>query len=58
MLQRAAHAEKQLVFFERLEDVVIGAAANGFEGGGNVVDGGDHDHRDFGIILRAASRAA
>ena len=51
MLQRAANAEEKLVFLKRLEDVVVGAAANGFEGRGNVVDGGDHDHRDFGIVL-------
>jgi len=31
--------------------VIVGAAAYGFESGGNIVDGGDHDDRDFWIIL-------
>ena len=51
MLQRAAHAKKELVFFKGLEDVVIGAAADGFEGRGNVVNRSDHDHRHFRIVL-------
>jgi len=32
VLERAAYAKKQLVFFEGLKDVVIGAATNGFKG--------------------------
>ena len=40
-----------MILLEGLQDVVIGAATNGFESGGDVVDGGDHDDRDFGIIL-------
>ena len=55
MLQRAADAEEKLILFERLQDVVVGAAANGFESGGDVVDGGDHDHRNFGVVLRSQS---
>ncbi len=51
MLQGAADAEEELIFFEGLQDVVVGAATDGFEGGGNVVDGGDHDHGHFGVIL-------
>ena len=51
VLQRASNAQKELVLFEGLEDVVIGPATNGFESSGNVVDGGDHDHRHFGIVL-------
>jgi len=51
VLQRSSNAQKELVFLERLEDVVIGAAANGLQGCGNVVDGRDHDHRYFRIVL-------
>ena len=51
MLKSAAHAEEKLVFLERLEDVVVGAAANGFESGGDVVNSCDHDHRNFGVVL-------
>lgn len=51
MLKSAAHAEEELILFEGLEDVIVGAAADGFESGGNVVNGCDHDHRDFGVIF-------
>src|SRR5580704_13834422 len=51
VLQSAANAEEELIFLKGLEDVIVSAAANGFESGGNIVDGGDHDHRDFGIVL-------
>ena len=50
-MERASNAEEELVFLERLENVVVGAAANGFEGGGDVVNGCDHDHRDFGVVF-------
>jgi hypothetical protein len=36
---------------KRFQNVIVSAAANGFEGGGNIVDGGDHDHRDFRVVL-------
>ena len=51
VLQRSSNAQKELVFFERLEDVIIGPPANGFQCSGNVVDCGDHDHRHFRIVL-------
>jgi len=51
MLKSAANAEEELVFFKGLEDVVIGTPADGFQCGGDIVDGGDHDHRDFGVIF-------
>ena len=51
MLKSAADAEEELVFFEGLEDVVVSAATDGFESRGNVVDGGDHDDRDLGVVF-------
>ncbi len=51
VLKSASNAQKKLVLFEGLEDVVIGAAANGFQCCGNVMDCRDHDHRHFGIVL-------
>ena len=51
VLKRATDAEEELVFLKRLQDVIVGAAADGFEGGGDVVDGRDHDDRDFGVIF-------
>src|SRR5712692_7629861 len=51
VLQRPPNAQKELVLFEGLEDVVIGPAANGFQRGRNVMDRGDHDHRHFRIVL-------
>ena len=44
MLQRAANAQIKLIFFEWLQNVVVSAGANGFEGDGNIVHGRDHDH--------------
>ncbi len=51
MLQGAADAEEELVFLKGLEDVVVSAAADGFQSGRNVVDGGDHDNGNFRIVL-------
>ncbi len=51
VLQSAANAKKELVFFEGFKDVVVGAPANGFESGGDVVDGCDHDHRYFRVVF-------
>src|SRR5713226_5999702 len=51
VLQRAPYAEKQLVLFERLQDVVIRPAANRFQRRRDVVDRRDHDHRHFRIVL-------
>src|SRR6267142_3464014 len=51
MLQRAPDAQEKLVLLKRFQNVIVGAAADGFESGGNIVDGGDHDDRDFRIIL-------
>ena len=51
MFQRAADAEVQLIFFEGLQDVVVGAGTNGFESDGNIVHRCDHDHRNVGILI-------
>jgi len=51
VLKGAADAEEELIFFKRFEDVVVGTAADGFEGGRDVMDGGDHDDRNFGVIF-------
>jgi hypothetical protein len=51
MLQGTTDAQEELVFLKGLEDVVVGAPANGFQGGRDVVDGGNHDDRDFGVVL-------
>src|SRR5208282_1158861 len=51
MLKSAADAEEELVFLERLEDVVVSAAPDGFQSCGNVMDGGNHDDGDFGVIF-------
>ena len=51
MLEGPSNAEEKLIFFKWLEDVVVGSAANGFEGCGNVVDCRDHDHRHFRVVL-------
>jgi hypothetical protein len=49
VLPGAADGMEELVLLERFEDVVIGAAANGLERGGDVVDGGDHNDGDFRV---------
>ena len=49
MLQGAFHAVVELILLKGFQDVVVGAAANGFECGRNVVDGGHHNDRDFGV---------
>src|SRR5262249_26241112 len=51
VLQSAPNAEEQLVFLKGLEDVVVSAATDRFEGGLDVVDGGDHNHRNFRVEL-------
>src|SRR6266436_901039 len=51
MLEGSPNAQEKLIFFKWLEDVVVGTAANGFQGCGNVVDCRDHDHRHFRIVL-------
>ena len=51
VLKGAADAEEELVLFKRFEDVVVGTAADGFEGGRDVMDGGDHDDGNFGVVF-------
>ena len=51
MLQRAAHAQEKLVLFKRLQDVVVGAATDGFERRGDVVDRRDHNDGHVGVKL-------
>ena len=51
MLQCAIHAEIELVLFKRFEDVVVGSTPNRFECRRDIVNGRDHDHRHFWIIL-------
>src|SRR6516164_824129 len=59
MLQRAAYAQKQLVLFKGLQDVVVGAATDGFERRGDVVDRRDHnDGHDISTALEAIRRGA
>src|SRR5581483_9732735 len=41
----------ELVLFKRLQDVIVGAAANGFERGLDIVDGRNHDDGDFRVVL-------
>src|SRR5437763_99344 len=53
MLEGPSNAEEKLILFKGLEDVIVGSAANGFQGCGNVVDGRDHDDRYFRIVLRS-----
>src|SRR3984957_18658951 len=50
VFQRPADAEKKLVFFKGLKDIVVSATTNGFEGGGDIVHGRDHDHRYLRIV--------
>ena len=49
MLQGAANAEEELILLKGLEDVIVGAAADGLESGGDVVNGGDHDDGNVGL---------
>ena len=51
MLERAANAEVQLIFFEGLQDVIVSAGANGFQSYGDIVHRGDHNHWDVGILI-------
>src|SRR5260370_578695 len=51
VLQCAPNAQKELILLERLQDVIIGPAANRFEGPGNVMNRCNHDHRHFRIVL-------
>lgn len=51
VLKSPTDSQEELVFFKGLEDVVVSAAADGFESRGNVMDGCDHDHRDFGVVF-------
>ncbi len=50
MFERPANAHQQLVSFERFEDVVVGAAAHGFERRRNVVHRRDHDYRYVAVV--------
>src|ERR1700751_5943053 len=50
MFQRTAHAQIKLIFFEWLENVVVGSRADGFESDCDVVHCCDHDHRNVGIV--------
>ena len=52
MLERPADAHLQLIFFEWLQNVVVGAGTDRFQGDGNVVHGCDHDYRDVRILVR------
>jgi hypothetical protein len=49
VLKGALDAVVKLVFLERFQDVIVGTAADGFEGRGNVVDGGDHNNGYFWV---------
>ena len=47
MLQSPLHRVDQVFALERLEQVVVGAAAHGVDGHADVVDGRDHHHRQI-----------
>ena len=50
MFQGSPDAEKKLVFFERFQDVIVGATANGLQCGRDIMHGRDHDHGDLRIM--------
>jgi hypothetical protein len=49
VLEGASYAVEELVFFEGLQNVVVGAAADGFKRSGDIMDGSDHDDGDLGV---------
>ena len=49
VLQGAADAEEELILFKGLQDVIVSAAADGFERRRNVVNRRDHDYGHIGI---------
>ncbi len=49
MVERALHGGQQLLALERLEEIVVGAAAHGVNGHADVVNGGDHDDGKIGL---------
>ena len=46
VVERALHGGDQVFALEGLEQVVVGAAAHGVDGHADVVNGGDHHHRE------------
>ena len=51
IFQGPAHDGQQLFALEGLQQVVVRTVSNGSQGDGNVVDGGDHDHRNVRMFL-------
>ena len=51
IFQRAANGCQQLLALERLQEIVVGAIADGRQRDGNIVDGGDHHDRHVGIFF-------
>jgi hypothetical protein len=51
VFERSPHAQVQLVFLEGFQDVVISAAAHGFERSREVMHGRDYDDRNVRIVL-------
>src|SRR6266478_1244611 len=51
MLQGAPDAEEKLVLLKRLQNIVVSAPPYGLQGCGNVVNRGDHNYRDFRVVL-------
>ena len=49
MLQGASYAVEELVLFERLQNIVVSTATDRFEGGLDIVDGGNHDDGNLGV---------
>ena len=49
VLQGAADAEEELVLFKGFQDVIVSAAADGFERRGDVVNCSHHNHGHVGI---------
>ncbi len=50
VLQRPPDSQEELVFLKRLQDVVISAAPDSLERGGNIMDCGHHDHGHLWIM--------
>ena len=51
VFERPPHAKIELVFFERLKDIVVRASPDRFERRREVVHRRDHDDRDVGVSL-------